>query len=312
MQQIISSVLPIFLIILLGKLIRSYWLKSDEFWRGLEALSYYLLFPGVLFNYISCADIGSSSVTRLVIALVISTIFTASCLVFAQKRFEIEGKVFTSIFQGGIRYNSYMLFGLGDALYGKDGMIIISVIAAYMIVLTNFLSVLAFSVYAPLDDEISKKRGVSQWSIFIKNLVMNPLIISSLAGFIFNNFGIELSDSLQKTTQTLANSALSVGILCVGAGLKLNLSSFNKFAILISCTTKLVIMPAISFVIFRVAGIDGLAYSVGLLYSSLPTATNSYLLSKQLGGDSDAMSSIITIGILLSVLSLAIFTYILC
>jgi malonate transporter len=311
MHDIIASVLPIFIITLLGKVIRSYWLKSDEFWRGLETLSYFLLFPVVLFNYIAEADLSSIHLIRLVFALMIATTAVSGGLVVLQKRFNIDGKVFTSIFQGSIRYNSYIFFALGDALYGKEGMVIVAVIAAYMIIFTNFLSVLAFSVYSPMNEEEKLKNNVSQWSIFVKNLTINPLIIASIVGFFFNYLDIDITLSFQRTLQTLSNAALAMGILCVGSGLKFYLSGLNNLAITVSCLAKLIVLPTITFIIFKLMGISGLPHSVGLLYSSLPTATNSYLLSKQLGGDSESMSAIITFSILLSVLSLAVLTYIL-
>lgn len=311
MEHIIASVLPIFIITLLGKVIRTHWLKSDEFWRGLETLSYFLLFPVVLFNYISDADLSSIHLIRLVFALILATTFVSGGLVLLQKKYNIDGKLFTSIFQGSVRYNSYIFFALGDALYGKEGMVIVAVIAAYMIIYTNFLSVMTFSVYSPMSDEDKIKNNVSQWSIFVKNLTMNPLIIASIMGFLFNYLDIDLTLSFQRTLQTLSNAALSMGILCVGSGLRFTITRINNFAIGISLLAKLLILPAVTFIIFKLMGITGLAHSVGLLYSSLPTATNSYLLSKQLGGDAESMSSIITFSIVLSVISLAILTYIL-
>ncbi len=311
MIHIISSVLPIFIITLLGRFIRSYWLKSDEFWRGLENLSYFLLFPVVLFNYIIDADISSIHLIRLVFALMIATSIVAVGLIIFQKKYNIDNQVFTSIFQGSIRYNSYIFFALGDALYGKDGMVIVSVIAAYMIIFTNVLSVTVFSIYTPLKEE-DKLRGFSQWGFMLKNISTNPLIIASIIGFFLNYLDVTLALSVHRTLQTLSSSALAIGILCVGASLRFNILSITtNLVITLSCIMKLLILPAITFLVFKLLGIKGLAHSVGLLYSSLPTATNSYFLSKQLGGDAESMSTIITFSIVLSVLSLTLLTYIL-
>ncbi len=310
MTHIISSILPIFIITLLGKFIKSYWLKSDEFWRGLESLSYFLLFPVVLFNYIVDADISSMHLLRLVFALMIATSIVGAILLILQKKYNIDNQVFTSIFQGSIRYNSYIFFALGDALYSKEGMIIVSVISAYMIIFTNVLSVSIFSIYTPLKEE-DKLKGFSQWGFMLKNITTNPLILASIVGFFFNYLDITLAVSVHKTLQTLSSSALAIGILCVGTSLSLNLSSsFNNLVIGLSCIMKLFVLPAITFVVFKLLGIKGLAHSIGLLYSSLPTATNSYFLSKQLGGDTESMSTIITFTIIFSILSLTLLTYI--
>ena len=144
MPNIFSNTLPIFLITLLGSLIKRNWLSSDEFWRGLEKLSYFLLFPAVLFNYTSTADLSSKALIKLVIGLVISTSIIAIGLVIYRKKTNGDIIQFTSIFQGSIRYNSYIFFGLASALFGSDGLAIVSVVSFYMIIFTNFLSVVIF------------------------------------------------------------------------------------------------------------------------------------------------------------------------
>jgi malonate transporter and related proteins len=57
--------------------------------------------------------------------------------------------------------------------------------------------------------------------------------------------------------------------------------------------------------------ITGVAKSVGILFSCLPCASSAYILSRQLGGDPETMSSIITFTTIFSVLSLSILVYIL-
>lgn len=310
MQHIISSILPIFLIAILGKIIKIHWLKSKEFWKGLESLCYYLLFPIVLFNNISSADVGAFHLIHLVMGLVISSIILSAALIALQRHYKIDGKLFTSIYQGSVRYNSYIFFAMGDALFGNEGMVIVSVIAAYMIIFTNILTVTVFSIYAPQSDDIAIKRGDSQVTRALKKLFTNPLIISSILGFLSNHLEIDMSDSIHKTFSMMSESAFGVGMLYVGSGLRFNMMNINKFALFSTLLFKLILFPAITFIILKIIGVSGLALTIGVLYSSLPTSTNSYLLSKKLGGDSDSMASILTATIALSVLSLSLIMYI--
>jgi len=50
---------------------------------------------------------------------------------------------------------------------------------------------------------------------------------------------------------------------------------------------------------------------MAILYSALPCASTSYMLSKQLGGDADSMARIITATTVLSLLFLPLVVYIL-
>lgn len=157
MQNIFSNTLPIFLITLLGSIIKRKWLTSEEFWRGLEKLSYFLLFPAVLFNYISTADLSSQALIKLVLGLIISTSIVAGGLIIYRKKTGSDVVQFTSTFQGSIRYNSYIFLGAGSALFGPPGLAIVSVISSYMIIFTNLLTVMIFATYIPNSEaEITK------------------------------------------------------------------------------------------------------------------------------------------------------------
>lgn len=312
MYIVLSSILPIFLLMVAGKIIKVKWIRSTEFWTELEKLSYFLLFPAVLFNYISSAEL-TTTYFKLVVALMVSTSIISAALVFFHNHYKVNSQLFTSVFQGAVRYNSYIFFGLGSTLYGSDGIVIISVIAAYMIIFTNVLSVLVFTKYISQNNSESSDNGlIKQWKIMLLNLARNPLIFSSILGCFANLLDIEINIALKKFLKSISDSAFAMGLFCVGANLKLNFNLQKHLPeILLSCALKLAILPIITFIILKILGIKGMAYSVGILYSCLPTASNSYLLSRQLGGDYDSMTTIITYSIILSLLSLTILTYVL-
>lgn len=118
MYSVFYNVLPIFIIALLGSVIRRKWLTSDEFWRGLEKLSFYVLFPMVLFEYSIKVDLNSSEFLRLTIALIIANLLVAGMLIYFQIKKSYDKVQFTSVFQGATRYNNYIFFAVGAALFG--------------------------------------------------------------------------------------------------------------------------------------------------------------------------------------------------
>lgn len=308
MQHVFFSVFPIFLITMMGSIIKNKWIKSEEFWRGLEKLSYFLLFPVLLFNYISAADLSSGNLTHLVWGLVISTTIVACGLVFYQKRHDIPPSKFTSIFQGSIRYNSYIFFALGKSLYGEEGLTTVSVISAYMIIFTNVMSVFALVHYAQEDSE--QDRGGINIMPLLRRCSVNPLIIASILGFAFNYLDLKLNICIKNTLESLSDAALAMGIMNVGSGLRFTINSEYFAQIKISFLVKLLILPIVTFIILSIISVTGVPKHVGILYSGLPCATTSYVLSKQLGGDHDLMASIITVTTILSVLTLSLLLYI--
>ena len=308
MQQIFFSILPIFLITMLGTGSKKYWLTSDEFWKGLEKLSYFVLFPAVLFNYISTADISSTELITLVFGLIVSSLIVAAGMFWYQRQYDIDNVEFTSIFQGGLRYNSYIFFALGSALYGEQGLGIVAVISSYMIIFTNVISVLMFNTYiTPAAN--SEASRLETGKALVQKFTTNPLILASVSGFIFNYLELHMNIGLHHTLVSLSNAALAMGLMNVGAGLKFTFNERYVNRIMISGLIKLCILPIITFIILSILGITGTPKAIGVLYSGLPCASTAYILSKQLGGDADLMASIITVTTVISVFTLSIIMY---
>ena len=308
MNEIFCSTLPIFLITLLGSIIKNKWLTSEEFWRGIEKLSYFVLFPAMLFNYVSTADLSVASIIKLVVALIISTILVSIGLIIYQKKYNIDKVQFTSIFQGSIRYNSYIFFGVSSPLLGSSGLSIVAVISSYMIIFTNILSVMIFAYYIPNKSVTNTIR--TSFVLMMKLIVRNPLIIASLVGFVLNYSNLELHLGLKKTLDSLSNAALAIGMLNVGAGLNFTIRREVLHNVIFTSFIKLVAFPLVSVIVLWLMSIEGIDRSVGILYSCLPCASTAYVLSRQLDGDPDSMASIITFTTFFSVVTISIIMYV--
>ena len=309
MYSVFYNVLPIFLIALLGSVIRRKWLTSGEFWRGLEKLSFYILFPTVLFEYSAKVDLNSSEFLRLTIALITSILIVAIILILYQTKRPYSRVQFTSVFQGATRYNNYIFFALGAALFGTDGLTIVATISPYLLILTNIIAVMSFTHYIPKSGGSSTKR--KNLLLMIKSIGTNPFVLASIAGVTFNYLQLTLNVGIENTIHSLANSALAIGILIVGAGIKLKVAPEHFKQVVFTSSVKLILMPVITFIVLWLMGITGTAKSVGILFSCLPCASSSYILSRQLGGDPETMSSIITFTTIFSILSLSLLVYIL-
>ncbi|MCF8462495.1 MAG: AEC family transporter [Rickettsiaceae bacterium] len=308
MFDIFDAVLPIFLIIALGTFFKKNWLKSEEFWRGLERLSYFVLFPAALFNSISSANFIFIEQAKLILALVATKVIVTIGLMILWKKKNFDKVIFTSVFQGSIRFNNYIFFALGTGLYGYEGMKIVSIISAYMIIFTNIVSVLMFNYYLP--DNVSEETKIGNFIKLFYSLISNPLVIASVAGFIFNYCEIVLPKLCSNFLLNLANCALTIGGITVGANLKFIQLSGSKL-LGISVVTKLFIVPCITAILLAIFKVEGLDRLVAIVYSVLPCSSTSYILSKQLGGDPDSMTQIITMSTALSIITIPTMLYIL-
>ena len=90
-------------------------------------------------------------------------------------------------------------------------------------------------------------------------------------------------------------AALATGLLVVGAGLDLTRLVRPRPVHLLAVALKLVFLPAVAVSLARLLGVAGTDLAVTAVAASVPTATASYLLAKQLGGDAPLMAEIITV-----------------
>jgi hypothetical protein len=80
----------------------------------------------------------------------------------------------------------------------------------------------------------------------------------------------------------------------VGAGLVPAALARAGPTVLLASVLKLLVLPLLAALGADIVGLEGLAYSVALIAAAVPTAPNSFILARQLGGDAELMAAILT------------------
>ncbi|MBN8198534.1 AEC family transporter [Thalassospira povalilytica] len=295
--ELIAAIFPIFAAILVGAALKRYLITGSDIWAGIDRLTYYLLLPSLLIVEIYRADFSSGNAGTAVGITLAATLGLSAALLILRPLITRDTPLFTSIFQGSVRYNSYVLLAVADALYGAEGLALAIVFVAVMVIATNMLGVVVLSAFS---------GGKSSLTRIINGIVKNPIIIAAGAGAILNVSNIHVPLPIENTAALFKTAALPLSLLSVGAGLKFILNKKAIWAITLATTIKLAILPLITGICLHLAGVDGMVLAMGVFYAGMPCAGNAYILARQLNGDPDAMASIITLETLLSAFSVAV------
>ncbi|MEE3045944.1 MAG: AEC family transporter [Pseudomonadota bacterium] len=295
--ELIAAIFPIFAAILVGAALKRYLITGSDIWAGIDRLTYYLLLPSLLIVEIYRADFSSGNSGTAVGVTLAATLGLSAALLILRPLITRDTPLFTSIFQGSVRYNSYVLLAVADALYGAEGLALAIVFVAVMVIATNMLGVVVLSAFS---------GGKSSLTRIINGIVKNPIIIAAGAGAILNVSNIHVPLPIENTAALFKTAALPLSLLSVGAGLKFILNKKAIWAITLATTIKLAILPLITGICLHLAGVDGMVLAMGVFYAGMPCAGNAYILARQLNGDPDAMASIITLETLLSAFSVAV------
>ena len=122
MAVVIAALLPVFLLIVLGFILKRTLMRLETQWHGLEQLTYYVLLPMLLIQTLVRADLTKVPVAGAGGALLLAALpMSLLCLGLRPllARWKIDGPAFTSIFQGATRWQTYVAFGVSSHLFGE-------------------------------------------------------------------------------------------------------------------------------------------------------------------------------------------------
>jgi malonate transporter len=181
MAVVIAALMPVFLLIVLGVVLKRSLMRLETQWQGLERLTYYILFPVLLVQTLVKADLTTVPVAGVGGALLLAALLM-SLLCLALRPFlarcAVDGPAFTSIFQGATRWQTYVALAVSGNLYGDTGLALASVAMVAIIPLVNVFSVSVLAHYA--SPEKQSVRAI------VMTVARNPLIWACAIGLALN------------------------------------------------------------------------------------------------------------------------------
>ncbi|MBF8651650.1 AEC family transporter [Pseudomonas putida] len=286
LHVLLTTLLPIILLIALGTLLRVRGFVAQSFWPGAERMSYYVLLPSLFLHGLATANLDGVPVLGMVAVLMLSTLSGALLLVLYQGVRQHDGADFTSLFQGGIRFNNYIGATLAAGIYGSAGIALAAVANAAIVPLVNLLCVLVFARFSA--------RHSSPLAV-LRAILANPLILGCAGGMLLRVTGLGLPAGIEPTLGALGHAALPLGLLCVGAALGGARIGDQAQPLIAASVFKFLVMPATTWGLCRLLGLNGQAAVVAVIFQALPTASSSYVMARQMGGNAPLMATIIAV-----------------
>lgn len=298
MTAIVLALAPIFALIALGWALRRWLWPAPDFWASIEVLTYYVFFPALLVSTLSQARI-TWEVLPFLIVLVGVSLAIAALLTLIRPHLRLDGPAYTSVFQGSLRFNTYVGLAAASALFGSDAVALLALAIAVMIFPVNILSIGVLARHA--------SGSPPSFAGMLGEIAKNPLIISSVIGLVLGALSLPLPPVIGPVLDILAKAALPLGLVAVGAGLNLGTVAARGMAVTVATLLKLVVSPLLALGAARLLNLEPLAATMAVLYCSLPPAPTSYILARRLGGDTELMAALITVHTLLAAITVPVF-----
>ncbi len=290
MATLLSSLLAVFMVIMTGFAAKQFKLIDDAAWRGFEAVCYHILIPALVIHTLAFAQLGGLPVVAVGGSLVLGALLMTALLLSlrpALGRMGVAGPAFTSVYQGSVRWQTFIALAVASQQFGKDGVALMAVVIASLIPLVNVMSVLILSRYARGEPFNARHTAVT--------LIKNPFIWSCTVGIALNPFASLIPQAAASFIDITGRGALAGGLLVAGAGLEMSRLAKPRMPHLISVSCKLILMPTFVYAAALIFGLTGTPLSVALIAATVPTAAASYILARQMGGDAPLMAEIATL-----------------
>ena len=296
-----NAVLPLFLIMALGYVIRRTPLMDQHTHQMMNKLIFKLFLPILLFKNISTSNLDALSGSWVFLFAFIAEMAVFLTLFAVVPLIEKENSRRGVLIQAMGRSN-YALFGLPlvGLLYPGEDIAVASMLVAISIPTFNVMSVIALETY---------RGGKVNPLKILRGIVTNPLIISCALGFLWLISGLTMPTFIQTAISDAAKIATPLSLFVLGGAFEFSRIRCNARPLIIGTLGKLVIVPLLGLTVAVLCGYRGMELaSMGVAFMA-PCAVSSYPMAQQMGGDSELAGQLVVFTTAFSMFSVFGFMY---
>ena len=282
--------LPDFLLIVTGYLVCRHTALNRPVWDAAERLVYYLLFPALLFSAILRSPLQLAGVWPLA-ACGLALVGTGIGLSYAVRWLPgVDARLHASGAQTAFRFNSYVALALAERLAGAPGLAWTALLISVCVPVCNIAAVWPLA-----------RHGGQHYG---RELVRNPLILSTLAGLLCNVLGLTLPELATTTLSRIGMAALPLGLMAVGAGLQLGALREGPGLAALFLGIRHAVLPLLAVAMVVWAGLPAAQQAVVVAFAALPTAASAYVLAARMGGNGSYVAGLVTLSTLIGMAGL--------
>lgn len=300
----INATLPIFLLIILGKVLKTTKIINDEFTKTADRYVFRIALPALLFSDLTENNVGSAFDGKYVLFCFSVTIFSIAVLWGLTEKFMKNEEQKGAFIQGSYR-SSAAILGLAfiNNMYDSVGMAPLMIIGC--VPLYNIFAVIILTLKG---DNGGKKPNMKETFI---NVMKNPILLSILIALPFALLNLHFPSFVNKAIGSVANTATPLALISIGASFEGKKALKKMKPTLLASFIKLILLAGLFLPLAVFFGYRNQELMALLVMLGSPTTVSSYIMAKNTGNDGILTSSIIVLTTLLSSLTLTLWVFVL-
>ncbi|HEX8043867.1 AEC family transporter [Candidatus Deferrimicrobium sp.] len=292
-MDILQSVVPVFLVVATGVVLRRYRFLDGGFIDAANSLVYYILLPALLFYEIGTTDFRQVFNGPLVVGGYAATLATFLLAFVASRGLGLSPSETGAFVQGSFRANlAYVGLPIVFNAVGHAGLRKAGIFLGLIVPLLNGLSIVA--LMAP--HGTGKGEGIATTALRIaRQIATNPIILACLAGIAWSALKLPLPGMIDRTFRLLTPATLPLSLLCLGGSFSFERAREGFAVAAIAAFLKGVVLTGIGIALYRWMGLSGEDLRIGAIMLGCPTAVVTYVMAARLRGDTDLAGTIVIV-----------------
>lgn len=304
--DILNIVLPVFVVIALGYALKRLELIDRTFLQQTNGLVFYVALPLLLFHGIGTADFFANFNGALVLASS-AAIAVGFCLSYGYAALRGYPPAARGTFcQGAFRGNlAYVGLAIVMNAYGTSGFTRAGILMGFLVPVLNFFAIAALLL------PHRNREGGHGGSFWLRQMLLNPLVIASFAGILWSFLNLSMPVILERSLKIATGMSLPLALLAIGGSFSLEKLRGDLVMAGLAAGVKVFLLPLIAAGLLVAFGVRGQDLGIGVLFAATPSATATYIMAHQMRGDAELAGSIVMMSTLLSVFSFTLALYML-
>lgn len=294
----LNATMPVFLVIVLGYILKQIGLFTDEFCRVGNKYVFLVALPVLLFRDIAQTNLYEDFELSFVLYCAGVTTLVFLGVWFLAAHILKDKSLVGAFAQASVRSSAAILgIAFVENMYGNAGLAPLMIVSA--VPLFNIYSVIILTFSAN-----GGQHGTEAIRKACINVLKNPIIIGIVLGLPFSLLRIEIPTIPLKMIESVGATATPLALLVVGAGFEGTKALAKIKPTLWATAIKLVFLPAVFLPLAVTLGLQNAELVAVLIMLGSPTTVSCYVMATNMGNDGELSTSIIVLTTLLSSVTL--------
>lgn len=258
----------------------------------LSKIVLYIALPAMIFLNLKEADISPNMLWLPILGIITGFTLLIIAYIYCRASNYSKRKTWTVMIAASLMNTGFIGFPVSLGVFGNVGFL-----HAIFYDLSTSALIIVYGII------LAKEFGGDRMEVLKSALLFIP-VWGVVFGLVFNMFNIPLPYVAENILNYFAQATIPLIMLALGLSLDFTNIRENIRDSLVVSVIKLMISPAIMFLLLIFLNINGMAFNIAIIEAGMSTAGNALVLAIEYGLDADLMGSIIFTNVVLSVFSL--------